>query len=378
MRAGEAMDGALRAMSVCNACRYCEGYCAVFPALELRREFGPGDLAYLANLCHNCRACYYACQYAPPHEFGINLPRTFAELRAETYAHYAWPRGLARLFRRNGVVVSLAAALGIAGVLALTMLLRGPEQLFAAHAGPGAFYAVIPAWAMVSVASATFAFSLLALAMGTARFWRGTGGGSVPRARLSWNARPWLQALGDALTLRYLGGGGTGAEGNGGGAGCNDGDDRFSHARRRLHHAMFYGFLLCFASTCVAAIYEHVLGRLAPYPFLSPPVLLGALGGAGMVAGTGGLVWLKVAGDPAPAAPGPMGADFALLFLLLLTAATGLLLLTLRSTGAMGVLLAVHLGCVLAFFLVMPYSRFVHGPYRLAALLRHALERPAE
>jgi citrate/tricarballylate utilization protein len=179
-----------------------------------------------------------------------------------------------------------------------------------------------------------------------------------------------LQALRDALTLRYLGG-------HDGGAGCNDRDERFTQTRRRLHHALFYGFLLCFASTCVAALYEHVLGRLAPYPLLSPPVLLGALGGAGMMIGAGGLVWLKVVGDPVPAAPGMLGADFALLFLLLLTAATGLLLLALRETGAMGVLLAVHLGCVLAFFLAMPYSRFVHGPYRLAALLRHALERPA-
>ncbi len=387
MRGGEAMDDALRAMNVCNACRYCEGFCAVFPALELRREFGPGDLGYLASLCHNCRACYYACQYAPPHEFGINLPRTFAELRAETYARHAWPGGLARLFRRNGLVVSLAAALGIAGVLVLTMLLWEPEQLYSAHAGPGAFYALIPAWAMLSVAGATFGFSLLALAVGTVRFWRGSDGGSVPRARPLWAVRPWLQALGDALTLRYLGGSGEGggaggADGGGSGsgeaAGCNDRDERFSQTRRRLHHALFYGFLLCFASTCVAALYEHVLGRLAPYPLLSPPVLLGTLGGIGMVIGTGGLVALKVAGDPEPAAPSLLGADFALLFLLLLTAATGLLLLALRSTGAMGVLLAVHLGCVLAFFLTMPYSRFVHGPFRLAALLRHELERSAE
>ena len=42
----------------------------------------------------------------------------------------------------------------------------------------------------------------------------------------------------DVLTLRNLGGGGHG---------CNDDDERFSMTRRRLHHAMFYGFLLCFA-----------------------------------------------------------------------------------------------------------------------------------
>src|SRR5579875_306770 len=85
----EIRDEARRAMEICNACRYCEGFCAVFPAMEQRRVFADADLDYLANLCHGCRGCYYACQYAPPHEFGINLPRTFAELRSETYAEYA-------------------------------------------------------------------------------------------------------------------------------------------------------------------------------------------------------------------------------------------------------------------------------------------------
>ena len=77
----EAMQEARREMEICNACRYCEGYCAVFPAMTLHRSFADGDLNYLANLCHGCRGCYYACQYAPPHEFGINLPRTLAEVR---------------------------------------------------------------------------------------------------------------------------------------------------------------------------------------------------------------------------------------------------------------------------------------------------------
>jgi citrate/tricarballylate utilization protein len=62
--------------------------------------------------------------------------------------------------------------------------------------------------------------------------------------------------------------------------------------------------------------------------------------------------------------------------LLLLIGATGLLLLAVRATGAMGSVLAVHLGLVAAFFVTMPYSKFVHGVYRTGALLRHAIERP--
>ena len=43
-----------RMMQICNACRYCEGFCAVFPAMTRRIEFNPTDVHYLANLCHNC------------------------------------------------------------------------------------------------------------------------------------------------------------------------------------------------------------------------------------------------------------------------------------------------------------------------------------
>ena len=67
-----------RLMVICNACRYCEGYCAVFPAMERRLTFNEADINYLANLCHNCAECYYACQYAPPHEFAVNVPKVFA------------------------------------------------------------------------------------------------------------------------------------------------------------------------------------------------------------------------------------------------------------------------------------------------------------
>jgi citrate/tricarballylate utilization protein len=359
MRVSDARVDAARALAVCNACRYCEGYCAVFPAMERRREFAYSDLSYLANLCHNCRGCLYACQYAPPHPFGINLPKTFAEIRSETYEEFAWPRFLGRAFHRNGVVVSAVVAASLTLVLVLAMAIQGAHSMTQARTEAGAFYAVIPGTVMVAVASITFGFSLLALAISAVRFWRGTDSGA---ASLS---QPLRRAIADVLTLRYLGGGGDG---------CNDRDEGFSQSRRWFHHCLFYGFGFCFASTCVAALYEHVFGELAPYPLLSAPVVLGTIGGLGMVIGTLGLAWVKATGDPTPLARKVVGGDVALLFLLLMTAATGLLLLTLRDSGAMGVLLAVHLGFVLSLFVLIPYSKFVHGIYRIAALWRNARE----
>lgn len=360
-----AVQEARRAMEVCNACRYCEGFCAVFPAMELRREFSGGDLNYLANLCHSCRGCYYACQYAPPHEFGINVPRALAEVRAESYALYAWPRPLAALYRRNGLVMALAMAAGVIGVLLLTLLLQRHAVLFGpAPVLPGrGFYDVIPYGVMLTVASVTFLFSLLALAIGFARFWTDAGGRPAELKQ----PRPLLQALHDAATLRYLGGGGHG---------CNDRDDGFSMQRRWFHQVMAYGFLLCFAATTTGAVYDRLLGWPAPYPFASLPVLLGTAGGIGLLAGTAGLFWLKLAGDQEPQARHLLGADAGLLLLLLLTGLSGLVLLAVRATGAMGTALAIHLGLVLALFVTLPYSKSVHAVYRMGALIRHAIERP--
>ena len=145
--------------------------------------------------------------------------------------------------------------------------------------------------------------------------------------------------------------------------------------RRYLHHAMAGGFMLCFAATTVGFIYHSFLGWPAPYPFISLPVVLGTVGGILLTIGTVGLFAMKLVEDPMPVARRLLGGDVAMLVLLALAAVTGLFLLAVRASGAMGIALAVHLGFILALFLILPYSKMVHGVYRSAALLRRAVER---
>ena len=353
----DTIDEARRVMEICNACRYCEGFCAVFPAMEKRRLFTQGDLDYLANLCHGCQGCFHACQYAPPHAFGVNVPVALAEHRADTYSRFAWPRPLQALFQRNGLKVSLIASLSLTAIILLSLVLVPGTTLFGAHRGPGSFYAVVPYAAMVGIASALGLFVALALFMGVRRFYRATQ--NPLRQRVT--GQTLLRALGNAATLRYLGGGGDG---------CNDRDDTPSHRRRLFHQCTMYGFLLCFAATCVATVYAHGFGWPAPYAYTSLPVLLGDAGGIALLAGTGGLFWVRLASPSAPRAQRLAGMDVALLLQLFFTALTGLLLMAFRSTPAMGVLLAIHLGFVLGLFLTLPYGKFVHGAYRLAALVQ--------
>ena len=138
-------------MTVCNSCRYCEGLCAVFPAMEMRRAFSDGDLNYLANLCHACGACYTDCQFSPPHEFNVNVPKTLAVARAESYAAYVWPRAFAGAFARNGLVISLVAALSVAAFIFGFAALNDRQVLFGVHTGPGAFYKLMPHNAMAAL-----------------------------------------------------------------------------------------------------------------------------------------------------------------------------------------------------------------------------------
>jgi len=101
---------------------------------------------------------------------------------------------------------------------------------------------------------------------------------------------------------------------------------------------------------------------------------LGTAGGIGLVAGSIGLLLAKIARDPMLMDQPRLGMDVAFIAMLLATSVTGLALLLLRQTPAMGIALAIHYGVVFSLFLTMPYGKLVQGFYRLVALARYAGE----
>src|SRR6201987_3520395 len=284
MHGTKILEEADRLMTVCNSCRYCEGLCAVFPAMEMRRAFSDGDLNYLANLCHACGACYVDCQFSPPHEFNVNVPKTLAIARADSYATYAWPRAFAGLFARNGLAISIIAALSVAAFIFGFVAFNDRQVLFGIHTGPGSFYALMAHNAMAALFGAAFLYAIVALTMGVRAFWRDIG---EPIGMLADSGSLW-QAIRDAGQLRYL---------DGGGVGCFNEDERPTDHRSIYHHLTFYGFLLCFASTPVATLYHYLLAREAPYAWWDLPVVLGTLGGIGLLIGPAGLLMLKARRD---------------------------------------------------------------------------------
>ena len=338
---------ARRQAEICNACRYCEGYCSVFPALHRERAFAEADITHLANLCHNCRGCYYACQYTAPVEFDLNLPQALANVRHDSWKSYAWPSGFARIFDKSGLAIVVFSVLGFAVLFWMAQALR-PET------GVG-FYAYMSHGLMVALFAPAFVLPLVAIGVSIRKYWKYLGGRSVTVSDLS-------AALGSAGHMKNLSGGH--------GDGCNfEDEDRFSQARRHFHQATLYGFLLCFASTASGTVLHYCFGFEAPYGVFSLPKLFGIPGGVLLCLGTAGLAWLKTKADPELGASGAKSGEFAYIILLFFVSATGLALYAATGTEVVGFLLPVHLATVLTFFLLTPYSKMAHGFYRLAALV---------
>lgn len=154
---------ARRQVEICNACRYCEGYCPVFPAIERRNMFDESDLAYLANLCHDCKDCYSACPYTLPHELRIDIPGIFARIRARTHRQFSYPQSAKVFFDRKPV---LLVALWIFGtfLMGLPSLMSDPGRLLA----EAQFYDVIPRVYLI-VGGLGLGFAVLAILL--VQFW---------------------------------------------------------------------------------------------------------------------------------------------------------------------------------------------------------------
>ena len=351
-----------RQMTICNGCRYCEGFCAVFPAMTRRLEFGASDVHYLANLCHNCGACLHACQYAPPHEFQINVPRAMAKVRLETYTAYAWPSSFGTLYKNNGLWIAITLAFGLTLFLQMTAnFLNGANALTLDLSN---FYSIYPHNTLVSLFLPIFGFVVFSLFMGVRHFLRDIKNATSKEAP---NVPSLTEATSNALSLKYLDGGH--------GDGCNNEDDAFTKLRKYFHHLTFYGFMLCFSATSIATIYHYVFGWEAPYAWVSLPKILGVLGGLSLAVGCIGLFYLNLRRHPLHGDPEQKSMDIGFIFLLFMTSITGLLLALSHQSTSMPLLLSMHLGVVMALFLTLPYGKFAHGIFRLAALIRFQTER---
>jgi citrate/tricarballylate utilization protein len=344
---------AQRQFMICSACRYCEGYCATFPAIEARTEYEAADVAYIANVCHDCRACYQACMYTSPHPFAVDIPKLLTELRVETYEERSAPAGVRA---GSGWAVAACTLVAIAALLAAIALGGRWPNLTAADDSAGAFYRIVPFLWMVVPALVLSIVALVAVIAAARKLVRDV----LPQTGV--RVADWIGAWKDGLSLAYMKGGT--------GGGCYYPDvEKPSTGRRTFHIVLVCGVTLAFAATVAGAVMQDLLGQMPPFSFVSAPVILGTLGGIGIVVGAGGLLALKVQRNGRVLDVRSMiGMDVVFLITLITVGVTGLALLALRSTPFLGPLLVIHLGVVAALFVTAPYGKFIHVPLRLAAL----------
>jgi len=341
-----------RQLNICNSCRYCAGYCPVWPALELRTELQQSDITHLANLCHDCQDCLTACMYSPPHEFAVNPPRMFAEVREATYRNYVWPaQRVDALSGRRGLIAGLLASSML--VMALALLTGKSAVITGSHSRSP--YELIPHLALVIVVLAPAVFTAIVMTRAAALYWRDIGG--TVRALL--DVKAWTKSLHQVATLRHQ---------TGGDEGCSYPDGEPSGARRRFHHLVAYGFLLTLVSTATAWFMETFLRDAPPFPLLSAPVITGTVGGLAASIGCIGLLALKRRADRLQTSDSMRRADTALLWALLALMGSGLLVLVTRTTPAFAVVLSIHLAAIILAFAIAPYTKFFHWVYRVLSV----------
>ena len=236
-----------RVLQICNACRYCEGY--------LRGVSGDGAAARVRRrpTCTTWPTCATtaarACTPASTRR-RTSSPSTcrarWPGARAQTYAEYAWPRGARRAVPAQRPDAGAGAG-GRPG--AVPGAAAGAPGRAVARAAGRRLLRRVPARPDGRRCSApVFGFAVLALAIGAPLLARDRAGRRTGEPRAA-RARRRATRLRLQLPRRRPR------------RGLQRRRRRASRLwRRRFHHLTFYGFVLCFAATCVATLYHYVLG----------------------------------------------------------------------------------------------------------------------
>ena len=348
-------------MKICNACRYCEGFCPVWDVMEYRREFAKGDIEYMANLCHDCGQCFDSCPFTPPNEFSVDIPSILSEVRAHTYEEYTSPSIAAPLLDKRVRFSLLLLGLSFLGLLTTYFLTGNPARILGSYTEKGSFYEILPNIFLDAAGTMLAMFAILTWLVSGLRF--------INTSKNRERIRPGdlVSAIYESLGERWF---------RGGGAGCNypDREERGSYRKFVTHALVMYGFLLDLLSTASAFVEQDFLGIYPPYPILSVPVISGLAGGLMIIVGATLFLYYDSGGSN-PRGKKMESMDRIFLITLFMVSATGIVLFAMRSTALMGLFLLIHLSFVGLLFISAPYGKFIHLVYRYLSIARYHQEK---
>ena len=320
-------------------------------------------------LCHQCNDCSLRCPR------GARPGDVLAAVRQKAIEHYAFPSAMGRLVnsvRAIPIMLLLIPALLIAGAL----LVRGPiEAAFPVLVGEHAheFYGYFfPHWLLIAFYTSLTLLTFGGLIVALFSFWDGMKANDAALGRGT-SVMGFIPSLIKALVTLFT-------------------HDRFGsctdQAPRKLSHLMaFYGFLALFIVTSWAVLDLYLmplLGIDSRYPFglMHPMKMLANVGGILLIVGAG-RAFLARRSAPKDGNHQSTTFDWSFIWLLLLVGISGFIVETFRfvaegSAGAEAYASAfalpaysiyfVHLVFVFGLLVYLPYSKFAHMWYRLAAM----------
>ncbi len=300
-----------------------------------------------------------------------------AAIRQEFIRHYAVPQGLTPWLNKPAFLPVLMAVPAL--LLALALMVRDPIAAalgLEEHAGAAMEYAkLFPHWLLIGFFTFFSGVAFLVVAVGALRYWR---------AMREADAQAGRTVAGRGLV----------------GSVVRVATDILTHARFRkcearptrqwAHLGVFYGFAALFVVTIWAVLVLYVInpffGHPFDYPFVwwNPMKILANLGAIGLIAGC--LLAIRDRMRAGKDALASSAFDWMFLWTLFGVGVTGVIVELLRYAGVEGagyVLYFVHLVLVFALLVYLPYTKFAHMIYRMAAMVyvaqdwRRAEARPA-
>lgn len=334
----DVLDEAKRQYDICNACRYCEGYCPVWEAMSLRTIIKRRDVLYFALLCYDHKDCYYACPYISPHYFALNIPSINRQVRLRTY-NETIPKPLSQHKTLTLVLLSIPIILSWVYFALIHSELTYPID----------FYRLVPYPILIIAGFMTLVFSISILTYQSVKYISMTFNEGLWQF-LRRRASALLPTLLDLLAHRWF-------------YPLHIPPDRESRIRFYAHVLIFYGFLLDVVSTVLGAIYQDILGIQPPFPIISPVVITGTVGGVMLIIGA----TISIAKSPSKVGT----EEVRLSIMVLLVALTGMLVLTMRFFPLIPPL--IFYGTLLTH-LDLVYILFTYAP--LTTTISHVILRP--
>ena len=331
---------AIRQMSICNACRYCEGYCAVWDAIEFKAVLNKGYISHLANLCHDCRDCFYACPYnAPDHEFKLNIPRVLGQVRVETYYANIRPKFMKFSLERPILFTSLSAFIAVILVMVYSSLLFGLNKISTLP-----MTTIIPVSLFKPATMALYLYTLVIWSWEALSYWSEINEGK------RFTASGIMKGVYDAFFHRNFLGGGTG---------CKVPWENNKYFRLTAHSLVFFGFIVALISI---SFYPNIFGYVGIVYFL---------GSLAISIGTVALIYIHIAEDRGSRSQKQSSLDYAFTVLLFFAGITGVLIPISTGTDWFNWNFLIHDALITVVFLIAPFSKFIHPVFRLISLIKY-------